>query len=283
MQFQSNLTASAGAAKLLLVSFAFVASLANAADVHPLVTSKYWTSVGAFFATSDFNANAQGGAGGEDERVDFETSMGLDDRPDLLDLEFGWQFGRKWGLSLQYFVADRERTRTLEKAIEWEGVTYDFGAVIKATTDFEVTRLFFSRQVWKNERHDLRLGAGIHYLRLAAEISGEATLDDESREFRASEASASFPVPDIGAWYRFSPSDRWLLDARVDWFSANVGDYSGRLWNLAVGANFRLHKNVGIGLSYQLFELNGSVRDTNWNGDVRTRFAGPEINLTGFW
>ena len=283
MQFQSNLTVSAIAVKLLLVSFAFVASPTNAADVHPQVTSKYWVSVGAFFATADFKANAQGGVGGEEGRVDFETSMGLDDRPDLLDLEFGWLFSEKWDLSLQYFFADRERTRTLGEAIEWEGVTYDLGADITAKTDFEVTRLFFSRQVWKNERHDLRLGAGIHYIKLSAEISGEATLEDESKEFRASDASASFPVPDIGAWYRFSPSDRWLLDARVDWFSANVGDYSGSLWNFAVGANFRLTKNVGIGLGYQLFELNGTIRDTNWNGDARTRFAGPEINLTGFW
>jgi len=283
VQFQSNLTVSAIAVKLLLVSFAFVASLANAADVHPLVSSKYWVSVGAFFASADFKANAQGGVGGEDQRVDFETSMGVDDRPDLLDLEFGWRFGEKWDMSLQYFYADRERTTTLGEAIEWEGVTYDLGADITAKTDFEVTRLFFSRHVWKNERHDLRLGAGIHYIRLSGEISGEATLDDESREFRASDASASFPVPDIGAWYRFSPSDRWLLDARVDWFSANVGDYSGSLWNFAVGANFRVHKNFGIGLSYQFFELNGTIRDTNWKGDARTRFDGPEINLTGFW
>lgn len=146
---------SAVAARLLLVSFAFVASLANAADIHPLVSSKYWVSAGAFFASADFKANAKGGVGGEDQRVAFETSMGSITAPIFLT----------WNLA---------------------------GGLVRN------------------------------------EISGEATLDDESREFRVSDASASFPVPDIGAWYRFSPSDRWLLDAR-------------------------------------------------------TRFAGPEINLTGFW
>ena len=273
----------AGAARLLLVAFVFVASLANAADVHPLVTNKYWVSVGAFFATADLKANAQGGVGGEEERVDFETSLGLDHRPDLLDLEFGWQFDKNWDVSLQYFYADRETRSTIQEAIEWEGVTYDVDADITATTDFEVTRVFFSRRVWQNGRHDLRLGAGIHYIKLSAEISGEATLDDESKEFRVSAVSASFPVPDIGAWYRFSPSDRWLLDARVDWLSANVDEYSGSLWNFAVGANFRLNKHVGIGLGYLFFELDGKVNEADWRGDVRTRFAGPQIYLAGFW
>jgi hypothetical protein len=270
-------------ARLLLVSFAFVASHANANDVHPLMNSKYWGSIGAFFATSDFKAIAQGEVGGGETRVDFESSLGLDDRPDLLDLEFGWQFGEKWDLSLQYFFADRERRKTLDKAIVWEGVIFDLGVDITAKSDIEVTRIFFSRDVWNSERHDLRLGAGVHYIKLNAEIGGEAVLDDGSTEFRVSDVSAAFPVPDIGAWYRFSPSDRWILNARLDWFSANVGDYSGSLWNFAVGANFRLNTNVGIGLSYQLFELNGTIRETDWKGDARTRFAGPQIYLAGFW
>lgn len=267
----------------IAISCAFLPSLANAADTHPLMSSKYWVTFGAYFAARDLDVSASVAIGEVKKRTDFETSAGLDDKPDLLNVELGWRFGEKWDLSFQRFRSERKRSVMLEESIEWEDVIYEVGADIAAKSKVEVTRVFFSRHVWETERQSLRLGAGFHFIDVGLSIDGEATLDDNSTEFRASVVSASLPIPNIGAWYRYSPSEKWLLNARADWFSADVGEFAGGIWNAAVGANYGLTKNVGIGVSYQFFQIDGTIRKTGWQGDLRTRFDGPHIYVVGYW
>jgi len=252
-------------------------------DLHPIMSDKYWVNVGGFFAARDLDASVAGGIDDANIVIDFESDMGLDDKPDLFVAEFGWQFSEKWGLSLQNFHAGRSATKTLEETIEWEDLVYNAGAEISAATKISVTRLFFSRRFWDGGRHSLRLGAGVHLFKTAAMLSGEVRLDDVTTEYVTSNVSASFPVPDIGVWYRYSPSVRWLLYSRLDWFSADLDDFAGTIWNFAAGANLQITEHLGIGLSYQLFELDGTLREEHWSGSFRTRLTGPNLHITGFW
>jgi hypothetical protein len=252
-------------------------------DLHPMMTDKHWVNVGKFFADRDLDASVTGGMGDERTVIDFESQMGLDDKPDLLMSELGWQFGEEWGLSLQYFRADRSATETLEERIEWEDLVFEAGAEISAATKISVTRLFFSRRFWDGGRHSVRLGAGVHLFKTAASIGGDVTIDDITTEYKTSAVSASIPVPDIGIWYRYSPSNRWMLYSRLDWFSADLGGFAGSVWNFAAGANLQITEHLGIGLSYQLFEIDGRIRKKHWRGSFRTRLTGPNLHITGYW
>lgn len=270
------------AAALILI-IAFIPTAAIADDVHPLMTSKYWINAGAFFAARDLNVSAQGQAGGKTRAADFESSVGVDDKPELFTIEAGWRFTENWSFGLQHFGSERGGRKIIDEQIEWNDLIFDVGADVYGESRVDVTRLFFSRRFKGDGPHSLHLGAGLHYLKMAVEYGGEVTLDDQTTEFDSAKASTSAPVPNIGAWYRYSPSDRWMLSARVDWFSANVGDIDGSMWNAAAGANYSVSKHFGIGLTYQFFQINATVTDTNWIGDVRTRFIGPNLQFSGYW
>jgi hypothetical protein len=258
-------------------------SVVCADDLHPIMTSKYSAKIGGFFAARDFKASADGSVNGVTQSADFESAVGLDDSPDLFIAEFGWEFGEKWGLGLQRFSSSRSARKILQETIDWEGAAYEAGVDITAKSKVAITRLVFSRRYFDDGPHSLKLLAGVHLIEAGAEISGVATLDDASTEFRRSPVSASLPVPNIGAWYRYSPTERWLLSSRVDWFSANIGDFSGGIWNIAVGANFSVTDHVGVGLAYQYFEIDGAIRESRWRGDLNTRFNGPVLQVSGYW
>lgn len=273
------------ASSLLISLPAIAADLTIADDMHPLMNDKYWVNVGVLFAARDLDISVDGSLGPMmlDLDLDFESSVGLDDTPDLLTTEFGWQFSDDWGLSLQFFRSERSVNETLQKTIEWEDLTFEAGIDFSAASKVSVTRLFFSRRFWDGGRHSLRLGAGIHLLEAAVRIGGQARLDDMTTEYRTSAKSASFPVPNIGAWYRYSPSNRWLFSARVDWFGASLGDFSGEVLNGTAGANFLLSEHFGIGINYQLFQIDGRIRETHWRGSLRTRLTGPNLHITAHW
>ena len=76
---------------------------AEADDVHPLMTSKYWGNLGVYFSQRDFSASAEGSVAGITRSLDFESSTGLDDSPDLFIAELGWQFTPNLGARTAVF------------------------------------------------------------------------------------------------------------------------------------------------------------------------------------
>jgi opacity protein-like surface antigen len=69
----------------------------------------------------------------------------------------------------------------------------------------------------------------------------------------------------------------------VDWFSADIGEYSGSLWNAAAGAEYQLSKNFGLSLAYQFFRIDVDVDSGNWKGAVEVSFEGPFVSVTATW
>ena len=256
---------------------------AEADNVHPLMESKYWGNLGIFFSARDFDASASGSVQGITKDLDFDSSTGLDDNPTILMAEFGWQFSPNWGFALQHFRSERSASKTLAESIEWQDLVFDVGVRVDAETSAEITRLFFARRFRDKGPHSLRLGAGIHWLSIGASLAGEATLNDQSKEFRRSVVKADLPMPNIGAWYRYSASRKWMVNVRVDWLSASIDKYKGGIWNATAGASFSPWDHVGFGLNYQFFQLDGRINEDEWRGQMKTSFTGPIIYVTGYW
>ena len=269
-----------------LICLALTMSVAttNAKERHPMMSSKGWVKAGVFLGERDFDASASVNFGRTSREFDLEGVLGLDESTDLFMGELGWQFAQHWGLALQYFRSSRSGSRVLEETFEWQDTVFDVGARLNAGTKLEVTRFFFARRLRSEAGpHSLRIGAGVHWLNFDAEVSGEARINDMSTEFRTAKAKAEFPFPNIGAWYRYSPNRNWLINVRLDWLSASIDNYSGDIWNFAAGINYRTSKHMGIGASYQYFELAGSLTEPNWRGEVGMSLSGPYVYINAFW
>ena len=65
--------------------------------------------------------------------------------------------------------------------------------------------------------------------------------------------------------------------------SASIDNYSGDIWNVAAGVNYRASKHVGIGASYQYFELAGGLTEPNWRGEIGMSLSGPYLYINAFW
>jgi len=269
---------------MALVATLLISASAIAQDnVHPYFDSKFWVEVGGFYPTHSVTLSVEGPNPIFDDDINLEGTVGLRDREGLGIGEIGWQFGEKWAINAQYFQTSRNRQFVLENEIEWKDVIYEVGADVVAGTDASITRLYFSRKMLEDSHHDLRIGGGIHWMTFGAFVRGNVRLDDQTVEFQANAVSAAAPLPNLGAWYRYSPSDRWILSLRADWFSASFGDISGELINLLAGVNFRVFNNFGVAVNYQRLSLNGRVRKSDWRGDLDVVYAGPQVVITGFW
>lgn len=266
-----------------LVACLLSAPSASADELHPMLDSKYWVKAGAFFASRDIGLSVNGSAGGASAGIDFESETGLDDSSDLFIAEFGWQFAKKWDFAFQHFRSSRVASAELTDTIEWGDVTYEAGLAVDVQSEMRITRLFFARRFWDKGPHDLRLGAGVHWLDTSISIRGVATLPDGSQEFQANVVSAAFPFPNIGAWYRYSLSERWVLHTRADWLSASASGFSGGIWDVSAGVDYSISKHLGIGIAYQFFQIDGGIKEDDWQGHLYSRYEGFTVSIDGFW
>ena len=268
---------------LLLVVGSHTANADDEARLHPYLTDKYFVDLGVFYPQREVELSVDGPNVGIVGDIDFESAFGLKKNDDLLSLNFGWRFGEKWGLGGQYFESDGQRQKALEEDVEWGEFVFGAGTGVLAGLDFSLIRAVLDRRFESADHHEFGIGVGIHWLEIGAFIEGNAILNGEQAGFRRESVKAEAPLPNVGAWYVRSLSEKWALQARFDWLSADVGDYDGTLINAKAGINYRLFEHVGLGVSYNLFQLDIGIDKRGWRGDVKTSYEGLFVHATAYW
>ncbi len=266
---------------IFLTSLASPVAAQTADDYHPFLSDTFNLGIGAFWPKIDLDLQVDGS--NPDEEVDFDEALNLSDYQTSPAVNFRWRFGEKWSLFGQYWGTSTSGEEVLTQDVEWEDVIFREGTFVGGGADLDVVRAFLGRKFDLAPQHELGIGLGLHYMNLDSYLEGDVIIDDESTEFYRGTASAKFPLPNIGAWYMYSWSPKWLFDAHIDWLSASIGDYSGSLWDAQVGFNYQPFKNIGFGLHYKGYVLDVDVDKGDWHGKVKLQQTGPMFTVTATW
>ena len=267
-----------------LFLLALVPSQAPAQDggsYHPFLTDTLQISGGAFFPNHSLELSADGTVPGED--IDFDETLGVTRTQVSPSFGFRWNISKKWSIWGQWWKADLNGSETLTEDITWDDYVFEAGTSASAGVDNNVLRLFIGRELWSGPQFEFGVGAGVHWMDIHAFIEGQVRSNQGNLELQRSESSVSAPLPNIGGWYYYSPSAKWLLSAEVDWLSASVGDYDGSLWDVSVGVNYQISRHIGLGLAYQWFTLDVNITDDDWHGNANIKNKGPLLSLTATW
>ena len=260
-------------------------------EKHPLLTDKFVFTGGLFFPNKTLKIGVEGNVTlpeGMDtpvnlpeDDIDFGDNFDIKNYQTTLAVGFQWRFAKKWKLFADYFGVYNRWDAVLDEQIEWEDNIYEVGANVEAGLDLAVFRVMVGRILSQGEKHELGVSLGAHIMAIGAFVEGEAILaddDDEvSTEFRKGSLSATAPLPNIGVWYYWSATPRWLLTADVDWLYIAFGDYQGGLWDLKGGVQFQVVDFFGVGASYRYYGLNLEVDKTDWNGSLTMGYQGPML------
>ncbi len=272
--------------RLVVLALLFSATVAMAQDTnngHPILTRKHYVGIGVYFPEREVELRVDGSNPDDGQEIDLSEQFRIGGAEEEGSLELGWRFGEKWLFRGQYFGVDGHSSAVLEEDIVWGDYTFNAGTNAAVGSELQVTRLFVGRQ-WRNDdNNEFGFGAGVHWLDISAFIQGQAFIDGQDAGFRRESVRTNGPLPNIGAWYVHAWSRRWAMTARLDWLSASVGDYDGSIVNASAGVNYAMNDYFGIGLSYNLFELDIGVKDEFWQGRVSHRFDGAYIYLSALW
>ena len=251
-------------------------------ELHPSLTQRFSLDAGMFFPDRRFTLGADGSLGDNERFIDFEEELHLKGRDQTFAVDFRWRFSENWFLFGQHFRSTEDNGATLENDIPWKDLTFPAGSDVLAGAQFDVMGLTVGRKLETTERHEFGLDGGFHLIDISAYVEGTTVDVGGASEVRRESASTNGPLP-IGAWYKYSISPNWAFESRFDWIEASVGKYDGHMIDISAGVNYRLGKNVGVGLDYHRFELSVRVNEENWRGRVYTSYEGFFVYLSAYW
>jgi len=250
-------------------------------EVHPLLNAKFALGLGAFSPQKQFEIRVDGSS--PSDEIDFDETLGADDSETTGAMAFRWRFGEKWSLTGQYWAVDSQSGAILNQDVEWNDIVFKEGTFANAGLKTTISRVFFGRTFKTGPNYEFGLGAGLHWMEWDIFIEGEAIVGEGTTEFQRGSVDAAFPLPNIGGWFMYSWSPKWIATVEVDWLSVSIGDYSGGLLNARAGINYQAFKHIGIGLSYNNFILDVDVDKSDWHGKLETTQRGPRLELTATW
>ena len=181
----------------------------------------------------------------------------------------------------EYFKVGTSRNVTLDEEIEWDDIVYPVGGEAKVSYELGLYRVFFGRVISTGQKHELGGGLGIHGLNVKASVEGEGFIGDQSAGVSRSEVKAFLPLPNIGFWYIWAPTNRWAFSAGVDWFGIKIDNISGGLWNISPGVTFQIIRNLAVTANYQFLNFNANIDESDFKGSFDLTFSGPSFRIVG--
>jgi len=265
---------------LTLVIFAFILALgagqAVAKGPDP-ETDRFNISLGTYLISFDTNAQVSS-TNGLGTVIDMEEVLGLDDRRTDFRLDGYWRFSRKHRLDFGLFYDSRSGTRTLSEQIIWDDATYDLGAEIDSKFSTSYLKLAYRYAFVRDDRAEVGLSAGLATIRLAAEISGEGTVDQNgvpsALQFVKKKESVLAPVPVVGLYGSFVIVEGLFFRPAVEFFSLNTGGISGALVDSRATVDWFFSERWGVGLGFSRVRVEYQDEESDPRVDVNTKFGG---------
>jgi hypothetical protein len=277
-----NVTKSRFGAMLLLVLTVF-ASLAvttgragaaspEAAPAHAALNDRFSLQLGGFYFQTSTQASLAPSTGGVGVIIDFENTLGLEERNWGGLGGFLWRMSERWRLEVEYFELNRSASRTLSKQIEWGDQVYPIGTTVNSSFDFSDARIGVGYSFFKRPDKELGAGVGLHVTSIKTSLEG-AGVGTESSDVLA-------PLPVLSLYGGVALTKEWAVRFRADWLSLSYGNYSGALRSTALDVLYHPFRNVGFGLGQRTLVLDIEISETSWHGKARSTFTGPTAFMT---
>ncbi|MEH6519534.1 MAG: hypothetical protein V7742_22895 [Halioglobus sp.] len=212
--------------------------------------------------------------------VNFDKVLGLEETGTTAFLSYQWRFKDKWSLQGFYSKMEVDGKKLATKDFNYDGVEYTAGVRLETDFGLDTYLLAVNYSLIKDDRKEFGVGLGLHAFDIDSTIATAVGVDGLERAGTRTNSQVTAPLPNFRAYGTFLITDRWEVSAALGWLSFNYEDYDGDYLFLTAFTEYRFTERFGIGLSYQVAEIDVIHDDSNSKKEFNIDLLGPSIYLT---
>ena len=143
-----------------------------AENTHPLLDDRHTFILGAYYqeADAEFFADSRD----HPSRTLDLGDLGLDEQDTSWMAEYRFRLNEKWLFAFGAYTFDTSGSRSTVKEVEYDGVVYEAGTVIKSRLEADTFIAEAMYKLYGSDRAELFVGGGFHVFDFSAELEGQA-------------------------------------------------------------------------------------------------------------
>jgi hypothetical protein len=264
--------------RIHIAAVALVAAVAAVPAAAERVTDKAWLSGSALFATADsslrLDSTVTNGLG---TTLSFEKDLGLSSHDTTPLVLGGLRIGKGWRVEAEYLRLHRTGNHTLDRTAIVGDTTFDVNANVAGLLESDTIRIVGGYAPIRGDNYELGGSLGFHVTKFKAQVLGIGSVNGTTSALVAKAADQTAPLPTLGLYGNYTISPLFTLNARVDYLSLKIGDYSGKLIDTRGTVSVRPLRYLSLGGGYQYVEYDVSARKKAFTGKVTYKFRGPVL------
>lgn len=210
-------------------------------------------------------------------KIDLEKNLGLQSTRTLSRFELQWRPFRRHELGLSYFRTERTGLRTIDRKIVFEDTTFPIRASVRSAFNIDFWEASYTYWARQGARDGLGINFGVTGLQFHGELSATNDSSGSSVTILDETVSSDVPVPVIGLEGRYQFTGSLMASARASFLpSVSIRDYRGEAYTAKGAIEYRAARNVGLGVGYNYFNLNGVAEKPNFHADLGMTVSGFE-------
>ncbi len=269
---------------LLALGMAGTARAQSITPAQALIDDKFVFNLGGYFFSTDVKARLNGSTV-QNPDIDFDQTFGKANDSTRIRGDALWRITPRQHLRFMAFDNTVDRTRAIDRPINWGDYTFNVGATVESKLKYRVYELAYEYAFLREPSYEVAASLGVHYTDLSLQLSGVASFTDANgtttTSFSTKQSSVPVPLPVLGVRGLWAVSPTVALGASAQFFKAKVGNYDGYLNEFDLNATWMFSQNWGVGLGYNAFRTTIDVEKNDFDGRLRFGYSGARLFLTG--
>lgn len=212
--------------------------------------------------------------------IGLESLFGVESSVSTVRLDGWYRFGKKHRIAWTYWESSRDGLSTYEgDDLEiGDDIVIANGDSIATTDDSSLIAANWTYSFLNTAKYEGWLGIGLNFSTVDTTIDvnvGNVVGQEQAQ------AKGTVPVPTINLGGRWNFSKRVRMLVFMQMFGLQYGDYSGKLNNTRILAEWDIIRNFGIGGGFERFALEVDAESENFNGSLDTSYTAFTLYLKG--
>ncbi|MXO58568.1 hypothetical protein GRI89_03300 [Altererythrobacter salegens] len=248
------------------------------------VDDDVWIRAEAYFPNVDTEVSiARPGQENFTTLIDLESDLDLSDRDVLPALTIGKKISQHWRAQFEFYRLNRSGTKTLDRQIVFDGVTYPVAASLESAFKSDVYHLSVGYGLIKEPNFEAGVALGVHATKFEISLEGMGQVGTAAATTELRTRDMLAPLPTVGAYLLFRPAPRFGIGGKADYLSLKIGDYKGLLVNLQADATYAITEHIRIGGMYRYVKYRVDIEKPAYTGRIAYKFHGPAAFLELAW
>jgi len=211
--------------------------------------------------------------GGVGTRLGYARDLGGDDSADVALLRGYYRFNDRHRLDFGAANIGRTGDAVIGIEIDFGDRVFQRGTRVISSIDTSIYKLAYTYSFYHTPKVELSVTGGLNVMQYELKLESE----NDGRE----KADVTAPLPVLGLRTGYSITPRWETYFSFETFRIAIDDaLTGSLVAIGFGTEYRLFRNIGVGIGLSSVSLDGDAETDSYRGRITDIYHGTEVFLS---